>query len=247
MNSNIIFNPVSKKRVSEVVYDQIFERISNKELKPGDKLPSERELASQFGCGRPSVREALRMLQQDGLIEIDVGVNGGATIKHSVIDSAIHPVQHLFSVGVITLQDLIAYRKYNDKACMELAIENATPEDIVELTKVLKDYKDNLQDPFKIHTIDKSFHTLFAAASHNNMCLLVAKILTSFSTDLYYNVTEDQDINTVNQINETAYLNHAEILEVIKEKDYSRIERLADEAAKNFADAINRFYTADQL
>ena len=144
MEPNIYFNPVSKKRVSEVVYEQIFEKISNKELKQGDRLPSERELAAQFNCGRPSVREALRMLQQDDLIEIDVGANGGAIIKHSIMESAIYPVLRLVGTGDISISDMIAYRKFNDTACLQMAIDNATEQDVKTLQQIMFDYEKHL-------------------------------------------------------------------------------------------------------
>ena len=241
MESNIYFNPVAKKRVSEVIYEQIFEKISTKELKPGDRLPSERELASQFGCGRPSVREALRMLQQDDLIDIDVGANGGATIKHSILESAVHPIQRLVGVGAISLHDLIVYRKYNDKACMELAIQNATADDVKKLQQIIFDYEKNLSNPAKVHKIDKSFHEVFAKASHNNVCLLVAKIITSFSTDLFYNLTEQQDPEEVNLVNKRAFENHKKIVEAIRDKNYAVIDELATEAAQQFGDSISHF------
>ncbi len=245
LESNIYFNPVSKKRVSEVIYDQIFEKISTKELKPGDRLPSERELAAQFGCGRPSVREALRMLQQDDLIAVDVGANGGATIKHSIMDSAIHPIQRLVGVGAISLSDLVVYRKYNDKACMELAMENATSEDLKKLQQILFDYDKNLKNADKVHRIDIMFHEYFARASHNNVCLLVAKIITSFSTELFYNLTEQADQSMVYEVNKEAYRNHLHIFEAIRDKDYSQIDYLTTEAAQQFGDTIRKFNDID--
>ena len=63
-NPNSLFQPATTKRASEVIYDQIYQKIASGALRPGDSLPSERELAEQFHRSRPSVREALRMLQQ---------------------------------------------------------------------------------------------------------------------------------------------------------------------------------------
>ena len=68
-------------RASEVIYDQIYLKIASGDLRPGDTLPSERELAEQFHRSRPSVREALRMLQQDGLLKISLGSAGGAVVS----------------------------------------------------------------------------------------------------------------------------------------------------------------------
>ena len=245
MEPNIYFNPVSKKRVSEVVYEQIFEKISNKELKQGDRLPSERELAAQFNCGRPSVREALRMLQQDDLIEIDVGANGGAIIKHSIMESAIYPVLRLVGTGDISISDMIAYRKFNDTACLQMAIDNATEQDVKTLQQIMFDYEKHLNNPNKIHKIDKSFHNALAAASHNNMCLLVSKIITSLSTDLYYNIAEQKDPDDVNNHNRQAFENHSRMVECIANKDKGAAEEIATEAAELLREVIYHFNTID--
>jgi len=245
MEPNIYFNPVSKKRVSEVVYEQIFEKISNKELKQGDRLPSERELAAQFNCGRPSVREALRMLQQDDLIEIDVGANGGAIIKHSIMESAIYPVLRLVGTGDISISDMIQYRRYNDTACLMMAIDNATDNDIKKMQQIMFDYEKHLNNQTKIHKIDKSFHNALAEASHNNMCLLVSKIITSLSTDLFYNIAEQKDADEVNMHNKLAFENHSRMLQCIIDKDKDSVEEIAIGAAELLRKVIYHFNTID--
>lgn len=80
-NSKPLFTPAKTQRASEVIYQQIYPKIVSGELKPGDRLPSERELAQQFQRSRPIVREALRMLQQDGLLETSIGSSGGAIVR----------------------------------------------------------------------------------------------------------------------------------------------------------------------
>jgi DNA-binding FadR family transcriptional regulator len=76
-----LFQPLPVKRTFMEIANQIRTSIYAKTLKPGDKLPSERELAVQFSVGRISVREALRMLEQAGLILIKQGSGGGAYVK----------------------------------------------------------------------------------------------------------------------------------------------------------------------
>ena len=80
-SSGPLFTPAKTQRASEAIYNQIYPKIVSGELKPGDRLPPERELAEMFQRSRPVVREALRMLQQDGLLETSVGSAGGAVIR----------------------------------------------------------------------------------------------------------------------------------------------------------------------
>ena len=80
-SSKALFTPAKTQRASEAIYNQIYPKIISGELRPGDRLPPERELAEMFQRSRPVVREALRMLQQEGLIETAVGSSGGAVIR----------------------------------------------------------------------------------------------------------------------------------------------------------------------
>lgn len=75
-SSKALFTPAKTQRASEAIYNQIYPKIISGELRPGDRLPPERELAEMFQRSRPVVREALRMLQQEGLIETAVGSSG---------------------------------------------------------------------------------------------------------------------------------------------------------------------------
>ncbi len=74
------FKPVSSRRVSEAIFDQIREKILRGEIRPNDRLPSERALMEIFGRSRPTIREALRMLERSGLITTIPG-SGGSVVK----------------------------------------------------------------------------------------------------------------------------------------------------------------------
>ena len=80
-SSKALFTPAKTQRASEAIYNQIYPKIISGELRPGDRLPPERELAEMFQRSRPVVREALRMLQQEGLIETAVRSSGGAVMR----------------------------------------------------------------------------------------------------------------------------------------------------------------------
>ena len=82
-----LFQPAKTPSASEAIYNQIYPKIVSGELRPGDRLPPERELAEMFQRSRPVVREALRMLQQDGLLETTRGTNGGAIVRGVSLNS----------------------------------------------------------------------------------------------------------------------------------------------------------------
>src|SRR5690349_18760873 len=76
-----LFRPVNVDRVSQVIVDQIKALVREGKLATGDRLPSERDLCQRFGVSRVTVREALRVLEANGLIEIRVGARGGAFVS----------------------------------------------------------------------------------------------------------------------------------------------------------------------
>src|SRR3954463_16655061 len=80
MSAEMVFNPVTTGRVSAEIAERIKAAIRDGRLAPGDQLPPERDLTRQLGVSRVSVRDALRMLEANGLIEVRVGARGGAFV-----------------------------------------------------------------------------------------------------------------------------------------------------------------------
>lgn len=129
------FAPAKTKRACEVIYDQIYDKIVRGELEAGDRLPPERVLAEQFQRSRPSVREALRMLQQNGLIRIDIGSAGGSIVQGFSVAGLEKNLKDLIDSGVFSLQELKDYRIINDMGCARLAARNRTARDIAALER----------------------------------------------------------------------------------------------------------------
>src|SRR5246127_4199977 len=96
--ANDIFTPVSIDRISQVIVDQIRLLIRDGRLQLGDRLPSERELCQRFGVSRVTVREALRVLEANGLVAIKLGARGGAFVTS--------PTAELLSAGLADLMAL---------------------------------------------------------------------------------------------------------------------------------------------
>ena len=80
-----LFNRINPGRISGIV-DQIRLLMRQGQLQPGDRLPAERELCEHFGVSRVTVREALRVLEANGLVEIRVGARGGAFVRSPSMD-----------------------------------------------------------------------------------------------------------------------------------------------------------------
>ncbi len=92
------FSKVRRRRVFEEICDQIRRKLARGEFRPGDKLPTERELAAEFSVGRPAVREALRTLESSGVLVLKKGLKGGAFVREgdpTVVTQSIHDLLNL--------------------------------------------------------------------------------------------------------------------------------------------------------
>ena len=118
-----LLKPLPAKRVFEEMADQIKGLIFSGKLIPGNRLPTERDLAVQFGTGRMAVREALRILEQSGLIQIKKGPGGGAFVRDVDPAMASQSVSDAIIRSNMSLQDLVAVRIVLEDLIAELAVE----------------------------------------------------------------------------------------------------------------------------
>ena len=237
--ADITFSRATTQRASEVIYEQIYNKIASGELKNGDRLPSERELAEMFGRSRPSVREALRMLQQDGLVEISVGTNGGATVQGISLDLAKSPLEKLVEAGTITPRELVEYRAFNDRCCVQLALQNHTDEDIAVLLEILDRYEKAVEDSVATEQADRDYHTAMAKASHNKLCILITAVVTQLCNTMYWNVlgstvTHEEEVAA----NKEAYQYHRDMVDAIIAKDAQALMATMEKNVKAFSNIV---------
>lgn len=166
-----IFHPVETKRASEAIFEQIRELIIHGELKPGDRLPSERNMIDMFQRSRPTIREALRMLERAGYIRTVAGSNGAVVmapndknLENSLTDA--------LSIGHIPLEQLAEYRTASEAATAAWAAQRRTEDDIRAMESMLvrmADYMDNYEQSVDL---DPEFHKLIAKAAKNSVSVI---------------------------------------------------------------------------
>ena len=125
-----MFKKAKQSRVFQDVVEQIQDAILSGKLEPGTKLPAERELKDMFNTSRGTLREALRVLEQKGLIEIKLGVAGGAIVKQIDAEPVMESLALLIRSGDVSLDHLAEFRIKIEGAIVELAAQRATEEDI---------------------------------------------------------------------------------------------------------------------
>lgn len=176
----IVFAPIRPRRAFEEICERIRDQLAAGALKPGDKLPAERELALQLGVGRNAVREALRTLEFAGIIELRKGVKGGAFIREGDPGGMSQVVQDLIHLGSISLDELTEARLHIQDTVVRLASERATQADLDALAANV-DVSENVArsgDYLARIECSREFYRLLAAASHNAALCLIVDSLT---------------------------------------------------------------------
>ncbi|TET86894.1 MAG: FadR family transcriptional regulator [Desulfobacteraceae bacterium] len=141
-----MFREAKQNRIFQDVVDQIQEAILQGRLKAGNKLPSERELQEIFQTSRGTLREALRVLEQKGLITIKTGVSGGAFVNALTTHQVSESLDLLIRYERVSLRDLAEFREGVEGIVAGLAVERAKKEDIQYLKNLLAEAKTNLDE-----------------------------------------------------------------------------------------------------
>lgn len=131
------FKPINQLRIWEEVAEQLKDSILSGDFKPGDKMPSERELAEQFQVGRIAIREALRSLANSGFVAMRQGAAGGAYVTDLTFNSLEIAYMDLFLSDKISIPELFQARLHIEPEIARLAAQKVTPEYAELLTKAL--------------------------------------------------------------------------------------------------------------
>jgi len=159
--------PVKTKKIYEEIVEQIRLLVAEGQLKAGDRLPSERDLAERLQVSRASVREALSALEMMGLLEIRSGE--GTYIKHVNIDSIVAPLAWVLSMEKDMVLELLEVRKILETQAAMLAAERAEPEELKEIGEALAGMKEDLDRNRLGDASDHAFHYAVARATHNKI------------------------------------------------------------------------------
>jgi GntR family transcriptional repressor for pyruvate dehydrogenase complex len=156
--------------VYEQVAEQLLGQIGSRHLRPGDPLPSERELTENFAVGRSSIREALRMLESQGLI---TSVNGGAFVVADAANPLNSSLQLVFALdGDTGVHDLFELRRIIDCEAAALAAERRTDEQLAEMGLAIAAMEETLPEHDEAFVLaDLRFHLAIAEATGNRLIL----------------------------------------------------------------------------
>lgn len=162
-----MFSPVNVNRVSQVIVDQIKLLIRDGKLQPGDRLPSERDLCQRFGVSRVTIREALRVLEASGLVEIRVGARGGAFLTTPTAERLGEGLADLLVLSPLTAATVTEARMVVELGILPLVVERATEQDVKDLFAMIDEGAAALEAGSYTMGMSAAFHVRVAKCTHN--------------------------------------------------------------------------------
>jgi GntR family transcriptional regulator, transcriptional repressor for pyruvate dehydrogenase complex len=177
---NSDFESVRRNKVYEDVARQI-ERLILKKLKPGDKLPSERELAEMLSVSRSSIRDAIRSLELVGMVEPRQGA--GTIVKEVTADVVVNPLTNALKRKEELVGELLDFRRMLEPPLAARAATHASTEDTAEMDEILERQQAKLRLGESTIPEDSEFHYAIALASGNTVVLKVLDIIMDMLRD----------------------------------------------------------------
>lgn len=182
-NKGPSFSQIKPKRAFEEVCEQIRREIALGTLKPGDRLPPEREFAEQLGVSRTAIREALRSLENAGLVQCHQGMGGGAFICERDSNVVTQAVNDMVTLGQVHWSDVTDTRIALTEQAIRLACDRATEEDFNAIERDI-DYIEQLTAEGNFtrrSSYINEFYRLLALATHNVVMLMLLESLSELS------------------------------------------------------------------
>jgi GntR family transcriptional repressor for pyruvate dehydrogenase complex len=207
-----LYTPVKSARLYEQIVEQIKERILSRDLQDGDQLPTERELAEQFGVSRTAVREAIKALTQSGLVEVRPG--RGTFANYDTVRAVKHSLDLMIRIeSAGGWADLVEIREILEPEIASLAAMRAREEHITTMREAVAAMDAALDDAEAFITADDEFHLALARGTQN---ALIPTLIDSI-VDLLHE--QRKRIFTVRGGPQRGQYHHKRILDAIVRRD----------------------------
>lgn len=184
-----VISPVERNSVADQVAKKILDLVRTGNLKPGDQLPTERDLSQMLQVSRPSVREALRGLQILGVVKTRQG--GGAYISSLDAADLLGPLQVLITLNTQNIEALTQVRVMIDGGIARLAAKQLNDADLARLAAIVTVQKKLLSDPIGFRVSDLEFHRTIAESTGNPFMVRVSHSLYVLGTE-YRRIASDR-------------------------------------------------------
>jgi GntR family transcriptional repressor for pyruvate dehydrogenase complex len=213
-----IFEPISGKSVVEEIIDLISNLIIEKKFRVGQKIPNEYEIASQLNVSRSSVREALKILNAFGVLEIKRG--NGTYISNKVKSNNLESLSYSLIMEDSSKQDIVDLRVMLDLGIYYLLITRIKDENILTLENKIKEQEEFINSNYfneeKFIDLDIDFHLSIAKITKNTLIekiyITIMRLFKASMIKALKNINPEQSIK-----------NHKEVIKLFKDKDMSSV------------------------
>lgn len=209
--------PLKRKRLSEEISEQLKAAIFKGTYTPGDRLPPEGHLGRIFQVGRPVVREALRSLENSGLISVKPGAGGGAFVKRIGSHTLIETLEGIVKLDHVSMEELTEARMAVEMAVLPLVMERIRPEDLDALEHNIREAQECLEKGIE-EPKNLMFHVLLANASRNQLLIKIVKAL--FGVLAGFIATQEYSYER----KKTVLEEHRELFQLLRAKRHREVE-----------------------
>ena len=230
-------NPVGpqslkSKPLSEQVMDEIRRMIAAGELKPGDMLPTENELTQRLGVSKSSVREAVKMMQAIGIVEIQRGK--GTVLAKSMEKGYMNVMLCQLQMRGGNPRELREFRQMVELACVSVALEKATGEDLEEIGRCLERFREQIRQGVADAEEDLRFHRAIWAATHNRFIATLGEAVMGM-----YQESIGQSIG---EHPAQALEDHQRLLEALRERSVEKAREAVLRSLEVWGDTLEEEY-----
>lgn len=226
MTKPVAFHPVQAVRLYQRIVEQIEDTIARGELRPGQRLPSERELVEQFGASRSTVREALRVLESTGVVRSRPGDPNGPEILPFSTSTFAKQLTRLTQVDQVSLADLICFRMVLDSSANMMAARLRTDEELAEIESTIVEMRAALDGGYdRFSAADVAFHDAVARTSRSVMLQVCNQVVRGAVLSLI----ADKIVHARNSkaLMRQTLLHHEEVFALIREGDGQAAARVS--------------------
>ena len=229
--------PIRRTSISDQVSMQIKQLILDKDWKPGERIPSETELAELFGVSRVSVREALLKLNAIGLLESRF--SGGNYVREVGADIYLNAIIPAAYVSSNSLLELLEFRQVMEAKQAGLAARKAKPEDVARLEEIHKDMVKNAGNLEAFSEADLRFHIELARITQNSLLVACMELIRDV-------LGENMQKLVAQRGYESGINDHRQILAAIRENYERRAIQVMDDHVADICKSYMRVLEGDK-